>query len=234
VKFPLKVLAVAVLLAGLCLLGFEVWGEDFERLFNQEACAAWFGRIRPWAWAAAIGLLVVDLFLPVPATGVMAALGSVYGPVLGALVGAVGSALAGLLGYGLARAGGRAAARRIADPEELARFQRFFDRWGGVAIILSRILPILPEVVAVLAGLARMRLRRFAAALALGTVPTAALFAWLGHASRAEPAWGMGVAVLVPLLLWPVFLHFVGRESASVSSEGSAAGPGQSPADETE
>ena len=212
-KVLLKVLAVAVVLAALCLLGFELWGEDFERLFNQEACAAWFARIRPWAWAVAIGLLVVDLVLPVPATGVMAALGSVYGPVLGALVGATGSALAGLLGYGLARLGGRRAGRWLASPDELARFQRFFDRWGGVAIILSRILPILPEVVAVLAGLARMRLRRFVPALLLGTVPTAVLFAWLGHASRAKPAWGMVVAVVVPLLLWPLFLHLVGRDA---------------------
>ena len=216
-KVLLKVLAVAVVLAALCMFGFELWGEDFERLFNQEACAAWLARTGAWAWAAAIGLLVVDLFLPVPATGVMAALGSVYGPVLGALVGATGSALAGLLGYGLARLGGRRAGRWIASPDELARFQRFFDRWGGVAIILSRMLPILPEVVAVLAGLARMRLRRFVPALLLGTVPTAALFAWLGHASRAEPWYGMVVAVVVPLLLWPLFLHLVGRDSAEAS-----------------
>ena len=68
-KLLLKVLAIAVLLAGLCMLAFEAWGEDFEHLFNQEACAAWFAGMWPWAWAAAIGLLVVDLFLPVPATG---------------------------------------------------------------------------------------------------------------------------------------------------------------------
>ena len=218
-KFLLKVLAIAVLLAGLCMIGFEVWGEDFERLFNQEACAAYFASIRPWAWAVAIGLLLADLFLPVPATGVMAALGSVYGPVLGALVGAVGSVLAGLLGYGLARLAGQPVARRMASLDDLRRFQAFFDRWGGLAIIVSRILPILPEVVAVLAGLARMRLRRFAVALVLGTVPTAALFAWLGHVSRAEPSYGMVVAVVVPMLLWPVFLHFVGREPSADGAE---------------
>ncbi|MEA3367453.1 MAG: hypothetical protein U9R68_04995, partial [Planctomycetota bacterium] len=83
------------------------------------ACAV----TRPGAWAVAIGLLVADLFLPVPATGVMAALGSVYGPVLGALVGAVGSAMAGLLGYGLARVGGQPVARRPASrsPARTAR-----------------------------------------------------------------------------------------------------------------
>ena len=210
-RFVLKVFGIAVLLAALCLAGFALWGEPLERLFSQEACARWFAQTRPYAWAIAIGLLVADLVLPIPATGVMAALGTVYGPVLGALIGAVGSASAGIVGYGLARWGGKPLARFIADEAELARFQAFFDRWGGFAIIFSRILPVLPEVVAVLAGLAGMRFRRFLAALLLGTVPTAALFAWLGHVSREEPWYGLAAAVAAPMVIWPVFLHFLGR-----------------------
>lgn len=215
-RLLLKVLGIAVVLAALCMAGFLLWGEAFERLFSQEACARWFGEMRPWAWAVAIGLLVVDLLLPVPATGVMAALGSVYGVALGGAIGAVGSALAGTAGYGLARWGGKRLARRLADERELAQFQAFFDRWGGLAIILSRTMPILPEVVSILAGLARMRFGRFAAALALGTVPTAVLFAWLGHAWRDQPWWGMLVAVVIPLAVWPVFLRLTGaREPAT-------------------
>ncbi len=210
-RFVAKVLAVAVVLAAVFMLTFELWGGRFEALFNQEACAAWFASIRPWAWAAAIGLLVVDIVLPVPATGVMAALGAVYGVGLGALVGAAGSAAAGLLGYAVARVGGRRPARWIADETELARFRAFFDRWGGVAIIVSRCLPILPEVTAILAGLAGMRGDRFLAALLAGTLPTAALFAWLGYASRAEPWWGLLVAVGLPLVLWPAVLHVIVR-----------------------
>jgi len=210
VRLLAKVLGIALVLAALCLAGFALWGEAFEHLFSQEACARWFAGMRPWAWAAAIGLLVADLVLPVPATGVMAALGSVYGPALGGAVGAAGSMLAGMAGYGLARWGGKRLARRLADEAELARFQRFFDRWGGAAIIVSRAMPVLPEVVSVLAGLARMRFGRFAAALALGTVPTAVLFAWLGHLAREQPWWGMGVAVALPLAIWPLFLRLTG------------------------
>ncbi len=212
-KILLKVLGVAVLTAALFMLTFVLWGGRLETLFSAEACAAWFEEIRSVAWAAAIGLLVVDLLLPIPATGVMAALGSVYGVALGAAVGTVGSAAAGLLGYGLARLGGRGAAGWIADEQEQARFRAFFDRWGGFAVIASRILPILPEVVAVLAGLAGMRLRRFTAALLLGTAPTALLFAWLGHASRNRPWWGMVVAILVPLVIWPIFLRATGLKA---------------------
>lgn len=213
VRFFLKVLAIAVVLAVVFAAAFSLWGDTFERLFSQEACRAWFEEIRPFAWAVAIGLLVADIVLPIPATGVMAAVGSVYGPVLGAIVGAVGSASAGVVGYAVARFGGKGLARRIAGEDELARFQAVFERWGGFAIILSRILPILPEVVAVLAGLAGMRLRRFMAALLLGTVPTAALFAYLGHVSREQPWYGMMVAVAVPLLIWPIFLRFFGRRA---------------------
>jgi len=206
-KLFLKVLGIAVALAVLFLLGFELWGERLERLFSQEACARWFAESRSYAWAVAIGLLVADLVLPIPATGVFAALGSTYGVVLGALVGAVGSTLAGLVGYGLARLAGRRGARRLASEEELARFQSLFDRWGGYAVLVSRALPILPEVMAVLAGLARMRFSRFLAALLLGSGATSLLFAWLGHASRAEPWWGMVAAVLIPILVWPLFVH---------------------------
>lgn len=54
----------------------------------------------------AVGLLIVDLLLQVPATGIMAALGSVYGPLTVAVVGVIGSGMAGFLGYSLARFGG--------------------------------------------------------------------------------------------------------------------------------
>jgi membrane protein DedA with SNARE-associated domain len=100
---------------------------------------------------------------------------------------------------------------RLASEEKLARFQSLFDRWGGYAVLVSRALPILPEVMAVLAGLARMRFSRFLAALLLGSGATALLFAWLGHASRAEPWWGMLAATVIPLAVWPVFVRLALR-----------------------
>ncbi len=96
-----------------------------------------------------------------------------------------------------------------ATDEELERFQSFFDRWGGAAIIGSRILPILPEVVTILAGIAGMHPVRFIVSLLLGTIPTALLFSWIGYASRSTPSYGMGLAVLIPLLLWPLFLKLM-------------------------
>jgi uncharacterized membrane protein YdjX (TVP38/TMEM64 family) len=199
-----RVLVVAILLAGIFVALFAILGERFDALIDPSHAIPWFESIRPYAWLVAIGLLVSDLVLPVPATGVMAVLGAVYGTVPGAAIGATGFMLAGLTGYGLARVAGRRGARWLASDEEMDRFRSFFDRWGGYAVILSRLAPVLPEVTTVLAGLARMHFGRFLAALALGSVPMALLFAWIGQASPDHPAFGIAVAVVIPLSVWPL------------------------------
>ncbi|MEW6221034.1 MAG: VTT domain-containing protein [Thermodesulfobacteriota bacterium] len=199
-----KILLALVGLAFLLAAPYGVWGERFEILFSQEAASRWFGEIRPYAWAVGAGLLMADLVLPIPATGVMAALGAVYGIWGGTLAAAAGSLASGAAGYALARLGGGPLTRRLAAPEELDEVRGWLDRWGWLAIILSRLLPVLPEAMAVLAGMAGMRPGRFLVALAAGCLPTAFLFATLGHASRQTPAWGLLAALLLPVCLYPV------------------------------
>jgi uncharacterized membrane protein YdjX (TVP38/TMEM64 family) len=218
-RLAIKVLGLALILAGLFLAGFLVWGGRFESLFSREACVAWFREIRAVAWLVALGLLVADLLLPVPSTGVMAALGAVYGTWLGAAIGAAGSILSGLAGYGLARWAGVRGARWIADDAERERFRTVFDRWGGAVIILSRMTPIFPEVLTLLAGLARMHVGRFLVALILGSVPTAILYAWIGHMSTERPGYGLALAVLLPLAAWPVVALGVGTQRGGAGKE---------------
>ncbi len=208
-KLLLKILGIVLVLAAIFALEFSLWGDQFDRLFNQQECARWFAEARPYAWALGIGLLVADLILPIPATGIMAALGSVYGIALGTLVATLGSAGAGVTGYLLARSLPEKATRFLASEEEIERFRDLFECWGGGAIIISRIMPILPEVMTILAGLAKMDVTRFLAALLLGTVPTSLLFAYLGYVSRSAPGYGIVAAALIPLSIWPLFLKFV-------------------------
>jgi uncharacterized membrane protein YdjX (TVP38/TMEM64 family) len=203
-----KIFAAALFLALLFAGGFALWGAHFDLLFNQQDCAVWFSQIKPYAWLIAIGLFMGDLVLPIPATGIMAALGSVYGLWLGSLISILGSTLAGLAGYGLARFAGRRFSRYLASDAELNRFSLLFTKWGGAAIIVSRIMPIMPEVMVILAGIARMKIVNFATALLLGTVPTCFLFTYLGQAAQKQPVWGISTAVFIPLLIWPLFLHF--------------------------
>lgn len=204
-----KMLILAVSLAVLFLVAFMIWGEPLERIFGQQACVEWFAEVRPYAWALGIGLLIADLLLPIPATGIMAALGSVYGFLFGGGISVVGSAAAGFIGYLVARYAGKGAIRLLASEDEILRFQAFFERWGGVAIIVSRAMPIMPEVMAILAGTARMGMTKFLTALLLGTVPTCLLFSYMGHAARSQPVYAVVIAVLASLAVWPLFAKLI-------------------------
>ncbi len=208
-RLPRRILLLAVITALLFLLTFILWGESLENLLTAESCAGQMRAMRGWGWILGILALVADIVLPVPATGIMAALGQVYGFWLGWLLGGAGSLLAGLTGYGLAVGARGHCPAWLCSPAELEEFRHSFERWGGMAIIASRALPILPEVMVVLAGLARMRLTAFLPALLAGTLPVSALYAWWGSQYGQEaPLANFLVAVLLPLLLWTIAMPF--------------------------
>ncbi|MDX9787351.1 MAG: VTT domain-containing protein [Desulfobacterales bacterium] len=207
----LKVVILTILLALLFLLGFILFGESLTTFFTQQKVSAWFVSIKSYAWLIGIGLLVSDLVLPIPATPIMAALGTVYGPWLGTLFGFAGSCLAGFSGYFIARCLGKGALKLIASETEIVQFQGFFNTWGGAAIIISRMTPILPEVMTILAGLSKMKIERFTLALSLGTLPTAFLYAYIGHAAKTEPVYAVIGATLLPLAIWPIYLKMTSK-----------------------
>ncbi len=210
----MRLLWIFLLLAALVLIPFGIWGDDFETWFSQEAAVAWLNRYGAWAWAAGIGLLVADLFLPVPGTAVIAALGYVYGLWLGGLIGAAGSMLSGLLAYGLSRSLGRRAAEWIAGKEDLEKGERVFGgSAGGFIVALSRWLPVMPEVIACLAGMARMPLRRFVAALACGSLPLGLAFAAIGSAGHDRPVLALLLSAVIPPILWAIIRPLVVRRS---------------------
>lgn len=195
------------------LVPFLIWGDWFMRTFDQAGTAVWLQRLGPWAWIAAVGLLVGDLFLPVPATAVMGALGWVYGPWVGGMIGSFGAFLSGLLACLLCRSLGDRAALRILGPEDLERGKSLFSKAGGWIIALTRWVPILPEVACCMAGLTRMPLRTFLLALACGCLPVSFTFAWIGSRGHEQPALALGLSIALPILCWGVTAAVLRRRS---------------------
>jgi uncharacterized membrane protein YdjX (TVP38/TMEM64 family) len=193
---------IFIALALLVLMPFLIWGQGFERAFSQAGAIAWLREYGAWAWAAGLVLLMLDLVLPIPATAVMAALGYIYGPLQGGLIAAAGSILSGALGYGLCRLLGRRAAQRVLGERDLERGERLFARVGGWLVVLSRWLPVFPEVIACMAGLSRMRATTFFIALACGSLPLGFAFAAVGHAGVEHPTLAIGLSAILPPLLW--------------------------------
>lgn len=194
-------LLVAALLA-LVIVPFLIWGDRFESAFSLEGARAWMEDFGAWAWAAGMGLLVADIALPVPGTVVMSALGWRYGWFWGGLASAGGSVLAGMTAYAACRWLGRPAARWIAGEDGLERARVLFEKNGGWLVALSRWLPVLPEAVACLAGLARMRWRTFWVALVCGSLPLGFAFAAIGHLGHQNPLLAVLLSAALPVLLW--------------------------------
>ncbi len=199
-RFWLVCLAIAVLV----IIPFVLWDDRLEALFSGGGAVGELEKYGAWAWAAGIVLLILDLFLPVPGSAVMGGLGILYGPVLGAFLSFVGTTLAGMLGYGIGRWLGRPAVHRLMGPQATEQGETLFTRAGGWIVALSRWLPVLPEVIACIAGVSRMRPAVFLAALVCGTLPLSIAFATIGHLGADRPILTLLICMVIPVILWPV------------------------------
>jgi uncharacterized membrane protein YdjX (TVP38/TMEM64 family) len=140
----------------------------------------------PWlskggAAAAVIGflLLVADVVLPVPASLIMIANGTLFGTFAGTLLSLAGALGAGLFGFFLGRRGGPLL-DRLLPADERERAGALLEQWGDLAIVVTRPIPILAETVAVLAGTSRLGWGRMTAATLAGSLPAAFLYALTG------------------------------------------------------
>lgn len=158
-----------------------------------------------WAAILGVGLLVADVLLPVPSSLVMVAHGAAFDVLKGTLLSLAGSTGAAMCGFWLGRRGGRLLERCV-PTEERARADYLLDRWGTLAIIVTRPVPLLAEMVAIIAGASRMGWGRTAAAAAAGALPLALLYALMGAsiAHFASTALMFVLVLLVAGLFWMV------------------------------
>jgi uncharacterized membrane protein YdjX (TVP38/TMEM64 family) len=223
----IRLLGLFLLLALAVLVPFLIWGSGFEQSFSREGAVAWLSGYGRWAGMAAILLLMADLLLPIPATAVMAALGFIYGPVVGGLIATLGGFLSGTLAYLLCRWFGRPVAVRVLGPRELMNGERLFARVGGWLVVLSRWLPVFPEVIACMAGLSRMPPLAFFAALACGSAPLGFVFAAIGHAGVDHPVLAITLSALTPPLLWLCVQPYFRAKQLTQIHEGAREGSGR-------
>jgi len=104
---------------------------------------------------------------------------------LAATAGALGCNLGSIVGYEIGKRGGRPMAERwgrylLIGPGELDAADRFFARWGSLAVLIGRLLPVIRSFIAFPAGVARMRLAPFHLYTFLGSWPWCFGLAWVG------------------------------------------------------
>jgi membrane protein DedA with SNARE-associated domain len=102
-----------------------------------------------------------------------------------ATAGAIGCNLGSIVGYEIGKRGGRPLAEKfgryvLVGKGELDTADRFFARFGGIAVLIARLLPLIRSFIAFPAGVARMPLIPFHLYTFIGSWPWCFGLAWVG------------------------------------------------------
>lgn len=196
---------IAALLFGILLTLFLLVEALNVTLLKEPSF--WLEQAGVLAGFAGVCLLVSDVALPVPSSLVMVAHGALFGVAIGTLLSLVGSTGAALVGFAIGRRGGPLLARLV-PVEERRQADRLLIRWGMLAIIVTRPVPLLAETTAIVVGTSPLGWGRVALAALAGSVPSALLYALTGAVAAS---FQNGALVFGPVLLVASAFWLVGR-----------------------
>ena len=177
------------------------------------------------------GLMAIEsACIPIPSeiimpfSGYLASTGR-FDLVLAATAGAIGCNIGSTVAYAIGLYGGRPLVERwgpyiLISRRDLDDADRFFARYGGIAVLAGRLLPVIRTFIALPAGIARLSQLRFQVYTFVGSWPWCFALAYVGYKLgqrwNADPRlqavmhrfdWVV-VAVIALGLCWYVWRHF--------------------------
>lgn len=164
-----------------CLHG-SITGWLAWAIITVLSASGYFGLIGLMAAESACLPLPSEIILPF--TGYLVSRGEMN-LFAAATVGAVGCNIGSAVAYEVGRRGRRRAIEHwgqyvLLTHEDLERADRFFDRFGNLAVLIARMLPVVRTFIALPAGVARMSKLRFHLYTFLGSWPWCFLLAYAG------------------------------------------------------
>ncbi len=162
----------------------------FEKILG--ALAAFVIAVISWGGYLGIALLMAieSACVPLPSELIMPFAGYLvstgrFDLFLAATAGALGCNLGSIVAYEVGKRGGRPVAERwgkylLIGADELDAADRFFARWGNLAVLVGRLLPVIRTFIAFPAGVARMPLVPFHLYTFIGSWPFCLALAWIG------------------------------------------------------
>ncbi len=185
-------------------------------------------------YAGIIGLITLNSCgVPIPSevilpfSGYLVYLGR-FNLLLVAATGAVGCNIGSAIAYWIGARGGRPLVERygnwvLMSRHDLDRMSRFFEKYGSIAILVGRMLPVVQTFVAFPAGIARMPRLRFHIYTTVGSLIWYFCLAWagmkLGQKWHTDPRFeeafhrfhlAVEVAILAAFV-WFVWTHWKNR-----------------------
>ncbi|MDX1920175.1 MAG: DedA family protein, partial [Candidatus Caenarcaniphilales bacterium] len=136
-------------------------------------------------------MILESMIFPIPSEAVMPFAGFLAAQGKFTMWGvAIASSIGSLIGSGASYAiglyGGRPFIEKygkyfLLDHHHLDLTERFFDKYGNQAIIISRFVPVIRHLISIPAGMAKMNFKKFMLDTFLGASGWNMILAWLGY-----------------------------------------------------
>ena len=203
----MKSLFKVILIIGLCSASTFVLVQ-MTGIISIEKIEIWLNEAKNisllYIGTFVIFLMFIDLFISIPTLATIILAGHFMGSQFGAISAICGLMIAGITGYFLGKIFGekilefimKDAARRIEVKES-------FSDHGFVMILISRAVPILPEVTTCIAGMSGMPFPKFITAWSISIIPYCIFAAYAGSISTLQsPEPAIIVWAFLSSILW--------------------------------
>jgi membrane protein DedA with SNARE-associated domain len=152
-------------------------------------------------WGVFIGMTLESACIPIPSeiimpfSGFVVWQGNTNMTLIGiTIVGALGNLLGSIIAYSVGSKGGRPLLEKygkylLITHSKLELADRWFFKYGGKAVLISRCLPIIRTFISLPAGIAHMDLKKFITYTFIGSLPWCFALGYIG--TKLGPNWGI-------------------------------------------
>jgi uncharacterized membrane protein YdjX (TVP38/TMEM64 family) len=156
---------------------FEATGFTFEGLLENKTS-------KPLLAVISVVLLGIDVILPIPSSFVMISNGVLFGFMVGGILSVTGGLISSTIGYFIGSKGNRLARRFSSEAEEV-KARRFLEKYGSIAIIASRPIPVLAESVSIISGTLNWSFKKVVFNSFVGLLPISFVYSLTGAYSTS-------------------------------------------------
>jgi membrane protein DedA with SNARE-associated domain len=167
-----------------------------------------------------IGMVMESMVVPLPSEAIMPFAGflvaegrfSFFGVIA---VSTLASIVGSLLSYWIGRYGGKPFVKRfgrylLLDHRDLEAAEHFFARWGDIAILVCRFVPVIRHLISIPAGTGRMNLTRFCIYTTIGAGIWNAFLTVVGYYLRQNWEAVMKYAHVVDIVVVVILVGLLG------------------------
>ncbi len=169
---------------------------------DEQRTKEWVSQFSFWGPLIIVFAMVAQMFLLViPSPILMVATVLAYGPYWGSLIILAAIFCASTVGYAIGAYLGTAVVKKIMGKKSEQKIEGFIDRYGFMAVVVTRISPFLSnDAISFVGGILRMGYWRFIGATLLGISPLTILIAYLGETNerlKTGLIWGSIISIIL-------------------------------------